>query len=198
MKTLDNPWDIFHDWYTQYREVPNINDHSVMYLATVEENGSTFVPNLRTVLLKKYNTSGFTFFTNMESKKGQDIQNNPNVTLLFYWRECKYQITINGTANTISEEESDIYYKSRPFMSNVSSWASKQSKIMDQELDFINNIEYYRKKYLNSPIPRPEYWKGIIVKPYRFEFWHEKEYRCHDRYEFKLVNQIWQKNKLYP
>ncbi len=155
-------------------------------------------PSSRMVLLKSFSKEGFVFYTNIESRKGFEVSQNPNVSMLFYWSILKRQIRIEGVCNEISDEISDEYFNSRPYLSKIGAWASSQSKEISGALELLNNVALYSMKY-KKDVPRPFYWKGLNISPSRMEFWIEKPSRLHIRKVYKKINNNkWIEKKLFP
>ena len=173
-----NPFDQFKVWWEEATNA-DIDEVNAMTLATVNGQGK---PSARIVLLKGYTTEGFVFFTNYQSTKGQHIDANPQVALLFFWKELERQIRIEGSIEQLPVAESDAYYQSRPVGSRLGAWASPQSKVIADRQFLETNFEKYTAQYANeSVIPRPPHWGGYLVKPDSFEFWQGRSSRLHDR-----------------
>mgnify|MGYP003317287713 FL=1 len=166
-----------------------------MTLSTVGLDQS---PKSRIVLLKKFNSNGFTFFTNYESNKGKSISSNSSVCLNFYWPSLEKQIIIKGNADKISEKESEDYFNSRPFGSKIGAIVSKQSEVVENR-EFLE-IKFKEANDLYNKIKpkRPEDWGGYLVKPVLFEFWQGRKNRLHDRLEFIFESNAWNSNRLSP
>lgn len=195
-KELDiSPFIQFEKWFNEVLCKKEINVNA-MSLSTVNSQG---IPSSRIVLLKDFNDNGFTFYTNYNSHKGQDLQKNPNACLLFFWQLNEKQIRIEGSVMKTTSHESDNYYNSRPIDSRIGAWASKQSeKTTHEELQ--SRIIYFQKKYKDNP-PRPENWGGFILKPKYFEFWQGRPSRLHDRFSYTKDNEntdSWIINRLFP
>lgn len=189
-----NPIEQFARWWEEAvtAEIPEVN---AMTLATVNKLGR---PTARIVLLKGYDEDGFVFFTNYESRKGQDIAENPNASLLFFWKELERQIRIDGTVTKVSAEESDAYFASRPKGSRIGAWASPQSKVIASRHILEKRSAGYEMEFKGEDIPRPEHWGGYRVKPYRMEFWQGRENRLHDRIQYEWQSKGWIRSRLAP
>lgn len=191
-----NPFDLFNDWFDQACErepdYPN-----AMTLASVDAKG---IPSARIVLLKEHDTEGFAFYTNFESRKGKEILKNPNVALVFYWKSLQKQIRIEGVAAQVSDERAQSYYDSRPRLSRLGAWASQQSRPLRDRETLEQRVKDYDQQFDGQEFfPRPPYWSGFLVKPKRFEFWEEIEFRLHDRFIFDLDKTgNWVATRLYP
>ena len=178
-KMIDaNPMDQFRKWFKEAVEC-EVNEPNIMILSTVTKDNK---PTSRVVLLKDITETGFTFFTNYKSKKGQEIELNNNVSLLFLWVELQRQVRIEGTVNKLSKVESTIYFKTRPIESQIGAIISNQSEIVEKREDLDNA---YKKLYLDykngKTIEKPIHWGGYIVSPQSFEFWQGRASRLHDR-----------------
>lgn len=189
-----NPIEQFARWWEDAvtAEIPEVN---AMTLATVNKLGR---PTARIVLLKGYDEDGFVFFTNYESRKGQDIAENPNASLLFFWKEVERQIRIDGTVTKVSAEESDAYFASRPKGSRIGAWASPQSKVITSRHILEKRSAGYEMEFKGDEIPRPEHWGGYRVKPFRLEFWQGRENRLHDRIQYEWQSKGWIRSRLAP
>ena len=190
---LDDPFDIFSLWYKIASEKEN--DPTCMYISTVDEAGR---PNIRTVLLKKFGKEGFVFFTNIESKKGREIQKNPFVAVLFWWQNFGRQVKIRGKAEKISEKEADEYFKTRLRLSQIAAWASRQSQPISSYKELIERFKKYEKEFEEKEVPRPPYWLGFRIIPYEFEFLIYTTERLHKRTLFYLEDGRWKKTFLCP
>ncbi|MBT7896019.1 MAG: pyridoxamine 5'-phosphate oxidase [Flavobacteriales bacterium] len=164
-------------------------------LSTISKEGT---PSSRIVLLKTMDKQGFVFFTNYKSNKSLDIQENPNVSLLFYWPLIERQVRITGKIEKVSLEESQNYFKTRSRKSKIGAWASKQSSVIHSKKDFQDQIARYTKKYKNKTIPCPLFWGGYRLIPSSFEFWQARVNRLHDRFIYTIKNKTWTINRLSP
>ena len=192
---IDNPIDLFKEWYEEAK-IREINDPNAVAVATSDKNS---IPSVRMVLLKDFNNKGFTFYTNLESKKSADIKANPYVAMCFHWKSLLRQIRIVGKINPVNKDEADNYYNSRAYGSRIGAWASKQSSILKSREDLLSNIRMFKKKYPNEDnVPRPEYWSGWILNPDEIEFWLDGENRIHERLKYIRVKNRWKKSLLSP
>ncbi|MCX7696616.1 MAG: pyridoxamine 5'-phosphate oxidase [Bacteroidales bacterium] len=185
------PFVLFDKWFQDAIHA-GIDEPNAMSLSTCIDGQ----PSSRIVLLKQYDQTGFYFFTNYQSRKGQEIENNPKVSLLFYWAQLFRQVRIEGIAQKISDEESNKYFYSRPIDSQVSAMISPQSKEIPSREWLIEQYENYKK--LNSSIVRPFHWGGFVVTPQYFEFFQGMENRLHDRVVFVLNEKNWIKKRIAP
>ena len=168
---------------------------TAMSLATVSGSGQ---PSLRTVLLKGITENGFIFYTNYESRKGNEINENSKVSLCFLWKELERQVTIRGNAERTSQETSKQYFSSRPKGHQISAWASTQSAEIPNRQWMIDREEKIISRFASEEIPYPEFWGGFNVVPKEVEFWQGRENRFHDRVLYKIVDENWIKLRLSP
>lgn len=191
----DDPIAFFTQWFIECQKA-EIDEVNAMTLATT---GIDNKPDARIVLLKGLEDGAFVFFTNYQSAKGADIEQNPNVCLVFFWKELERQVRIHGVASKIPENKSDEYFHSRPEASQIGAWASPQSTpIPDREL-LQGNYTRYEHEFSGQQIPRPEHWGGYSVMPESIEFWQGRSSRMHDRIVFNRVeNNMWEKSRLAP
>ena len=189
-----SPFHMFALWYNEaveHEEVPA----NIMTLAT---SGKDNRPSARTLLLKAFNQTGFTFHTNYLSRKGQEIKINPYGTLLIFWYTLERQVRIEGIIKKSDPEESDNYFKSRPFESQLSAIASPQSRIIPDRKYLDNEIIRLKQEIAKDNIIRPDHWGGYILLPERFEFWQGRPSRLHDRFEYVKQNKSWIIHRLAP
>lgn len=193
---FSKPFDLAQEWLKE-AEASEVNDPTAMALATVNAEGR---PSLRMVLLKGCDESGFVFYTNFESRKGEELLANPNASLLFHWKSLRRQIRVEGRVEVVSNEEADAYFASRPRVSRIGAWASKQSRPMKGRFEFEAEIARYTAKFGAGDIPRPDFWSGFRLIPDYFEFWRDRKYRLHERKTFELVDDSagWKTHEIYP
>jgi pyridoxamine 5'-phosphate oxidase len=168
-----------------------------MTLATVDEDG---LPNARMVLLKGADERGFVFYTNMDSKKGRELDKHPAAALVFHWKSSNRQVRVRGPAERVTDEEADAYFATRPKQAQIGAWASKQSSPLESRLAFEKAVALYAAKYAIGAVPRPPNWSGYRIVPLAIEFWQERPFRLHDRIEFRRPQPgaAWSKTRLYP
>jgi pyridoxamine 5'-phosphate oxidase len=189
-----DPMIQFDDWFKRAL-LNEKSEPNAMALATV---GKDLKPSVRYVLLKAYDTEGFIFFTNFESKKGIQIQQNPHAALSFFWPDLQQQVRAEGEIVVLQPELSDSYFNDRPQGSKIGAWASPQSKPIPSR-EYLENLRNeYEKKYSNFRIPRPKFWGGYKLIPTLIEFWQGRPDRLHDRFEYKLKDGVWKKERLAP
>ena len=190
----ENPFVLFNKWFAEAKQ-KEINNSNAMNLATV---GNDLRPSSRIVLLKSYDNSGFVFYTNLNSRKGNKIKENAHVVLNFFWKTLLKQITIEGIAKVVPNRIANEYYNSRPEISRIGSWASNQSLELKNREELENKVIEYQKKFKGKKISRPPHWSGYKVKPNLIEFWQEMPFRLHDRVEFIRSKKGWTGRRLYP
>jgi pyridoxamine 5'-phosphate oxidase len=192
---LVDPLELFKIWMVE-AEKKEINDPNALSLATANEKGE---PSVRMVLLKGLSQKGFVFYTNLNSRKSNDIKKNPKAEMCFHWKSLRRQIRISGNITQVSDEEADTYFNSRPYESRIGAWASDQSKVMNERKDFIKKIDEFKNKYKNENIlPRPTHWSGWCLNPSSIEFWLGDKYRIHERLKYNKISNSWKKEILYP
>ena len=195
MKQVKNdPFVTFGDWLAE-AEASEPNDPNAMILATASAEGK---PAARTVLLKAWDEQGFVFYTNLESRKSQELKQNPHAALLFYWKTLHRQVRIEGTISLVSDAQADAYYASRPRGSRIGAWASAQSKPLPDRQTFETKFEAFEVKFPGDTIPRPPFWSGWRVTPTYLEFWQDVQYRLHERTTYTRDDNGWVIGKLYP
>ena len=195
-KDLKNPIDLFEDWFNEAKNT-EIKDSNAFSLATADNNG---VPSVRILLLKNYQKGGFVFYTNLESKKSIELNNNPKASMCFYWKSLMRQIRITGKISQVSDQEADNYYNTRSYESRIGAWASKQSSILKNMDELYKSIENYKNKFPdNNNVPRPKNWSGWNLNPYEIEFWLQGKNRIHQRLIYsKKDNENWERSILSP
>jgi pyridoxamine 5'-phosphate oxidase len=200
LQTLDessvdpDPFVQFERWFqeTMNAQLPEPN---AVVLATVSADGR---PSARVVLLKGFDHRGFVFFTNYESRKGTELQNNPHAALLFYWAELERQVRIEGEAEKASTEESEEYFRSRPTDSQLGAWASRQSSVLPNRSAIEQAVAGLKARFRNQNVPRPHFWGGFRLHPQMIEFWQGRPNRLHDRLRYARADGAWRIERLSP
>jgi pyridoxamine 5'-phosphate oxidase len=191
----ENAVEQFERWW-QEAVTSGIDEVNAMTLATASADG---LPTARIVLLKGYSEKGFQFYTNYDSYKGKQLQENPRACLVFFWKELDRQIRITGLVEKLTEKESNDYFRVRPHGSRIGAWASPQSTVIESSEWLMNQAKGYEEKFSDSEIPRPDYWGGYLVKPVTLEFWQGRPDRLHDRLQYSLQeNGSWIIERLAP
>ncbi|MCJ8053159.1 pyridoxamine 5'-phosphate oxidase [Shinella curvata] len=192
----NEPYALFGSWLADAGK-SEPNDANALSLATVDETG---LPNVRMVLLKGFDERGFVFYTNFESRKGQEILSAGKAAMCFHWKSLRRQIRIRGEIEVVSDAEADEYYASRPRGSRIGAWASKQSRPLESRFALEKAVAEYTARYAIGEIPRPPHWSGFRLKPVSIEFWHDRPFRLHDRVEFRHADDArgWTKVRMYP
>ncbi|MEH2257813.1 pyridoxamine 5'-phosphate oxidase [Nostoc sp.] len=190
-----NPFIQFKKWFDQALAA-QLPEPNAMTIATATPDGK---PSARMVLLKNFDERGFTFFTNYNSHKGQELAENPQAALVFWWAELERQVRISGYVEKVSETESDQYFHSRPANSRLGAWVSNQSEVIESREVLERRLQEFQSKYKNQEIFRPPHWGGLRVIPTEIEFWQGRPSRLHDRLLYsRLDNSIWKIERLSP
>lgn len=189
-----DPFKQFRNWITD-AEKAKIPEPYAFTLSTANGNAS---PSSRTVLLKGYDSVGLLFFTNYESRKGKEIEENPRVSALFYWSQLERQLLVEGKCQKLSQDLSSEYFKKRPRKAQITAWSSKQDQPIASRDALEEQYQMVELKFRGKEIPLPPYWGGYLIIPERFEFWTGRANRLHDRFEYKKENDQWVINRLSP
>ncbi len=191
---FDDPFETFTAWLAEAAKTEP-SDPNAMTLATCGSDGR---PSARIVLLKEWDVDGFVFYTNLESRKSNEIGENPKVALLFHWKSLARQIRIEGQVSAVSDAQADAYFAGRPRLSRIGAWASAQSRPLADRETFEADFAAADARFPGDATPRPPFWSGWRVTPASFEFWQDREFRLHDRITFTPSASGWRQSRLYP
>jgi pyridoxamine 5'-phosphate oxidase len=195
VETETDPFAWFQRWMTE-AEANEPSDANAMTVVTVARDGR---PSARTVLLKGADPRGFVFYTNTQSRKGDELKANPLAFLLFYWKSLGRQIRIEGRVEPVTDAEADAYYATRLRISRLGAWASDQSRPLSNRAELERRLRHFEEQYPGEDIPRPPHWHGYRVLPEKFEFWQNMPFRLHDRTVFERApDGSWTSGKLFP
>jgi pyridoxamine 5'-phosphate oxidase len=189
-----DPLGLFAQWLKE-AEQQEPNDPTAMCLATADAEGR---PSARMVLLKAFDERGFTFFTNSESRKGQEIRENCYGALCFHWKSLRRQVRIEGVLALVSAQDSDAYFASRSRGSQIGAWASQQSRPLENRASLLARAEDMRQRFDGQDVPRPAYWQGYRLKAQTIEFWRDGAHRLHERGLYRHDGDGWRFSWLYP
>ena len=190
-----DPIVLFERWFAKAREAET-KYPDAMALATVGTDGT---PSSRMVLLKAVDARGFVFYTNLESAKAEDLQQNPKVALCFYWKSLDRQVRITGAVQPVGADEADAYFASRDRVSQIGAWASQQSRPLEGRFALEKRVVEFTAKFAIGAVPRPPFWSGYRVVPREIEFWSQSAFRLHDRLVYcRDDGDAWQTERLFP
>jgi len=191
-----DPFAMFQSWLKE-AETTEPSDPNAMALATTAADG---MPNVRMVLLKGVDESGFVFYSNAESIKGAELAANPKAAINFHWKTLRKAVRAQGTIVRVSDAEADAYFATRPKDSQIGAWASPQSRVMEGRFVFEKKLAEYGIKYALTKVPRPPYWTGWRITPLRIEFWRDRPFRLHDRLVYLRddASSSWRTERLFP
>ncbi len=190
-----DPFVHFAAWFAA-AEASEPNDANAMSVATSTPEGR---PSVRILLLKGFDQRGFTFFSNLQSRKGPELLANPHVSLCFHWKSLRRQVRIEGPVERVSDADADAYFNSRPWGSRVGAWASLQSQPLDDRATLEARVKEFEAKYPETgPVPRPPHWSGFRLAPEQVEFWQDMPYRLHDRLVYTRAEAGWTTRRLFP
>ena len=191
-----DPFALFQSWMKEAEGVEP-SDPNAMALATADADG---VPNVRMVLLKGVDASGFVFYSNADSIKGAELALNPRAAINFHWKTLRKAVRAQGTVTRVGDAEADAYFATRPKDSQIGAWASPQSRPMEGRFVFEKRLAEYGVKYALTKVPRPPYWTGWRITPLRIEFWRDRPFRLHDRlvYVRESAATSWRTERLFP
>jgi pyridoxamine 5'-phosphate oxidase len=190
----DDPHALFERWLAEAR-LSEPNDPTAMALATADSRGR---PSVRMVLMKGHDARGFVFYTNLDSRKGTELDSNRQAALLFHWKSLRRQVRVEGAVDPVAGEEADAYFATRSRDSQLGAWASDQSRPLDSRATFEARFEAMRARFEDGEVPRPPRWSGWRVTPERIEFWSDRAHRLHERRLFTQGPTGWSEGLLYP
>lgn len=189
-----NPIAQFQQWFEQAMAA-DIVEPNAMTIATASKDG---IPSARIVLLKAVDHQGFVFYTNYDSRKGQELAENPHASLVFWWGSLERQVRIDGNVEKISDQDTIAYFHSRPIGSQLGAWASDQSQVIPDRSVLDQRLAELTETYQNQEVPRPPHWGGFRVVPQTIEFWQGRSNRLHDRLRYRLMANTWMIERLAP
>lgn len=189
-----DPIDLFRTWLAE-AEKKEINEPASVALATADASGA---PSVRMVLVRGVDQRGFVFYTNLESRKGAELEANPRAALCFHWKSLRRQVRVEGPVEQVSDADADAYFASRDRGARISAWASDQSRPLTRRLDLEKRVARFTAKFGLGKIPRPPHWSGFRVRPVEIEFWEQRPFRLHERVLYLRRDGAWTRRKLFP
>jgi pyridoxamine 5'-phosphate oxidase len=192
--SASDPFALFSHWFEEARATEP-DDPTAMAVGTVDASGR---PSVRMVLLKAHDARGFVFYTNLDSPKAADLRANPRVALCFHWAKLEKQVRIDGQVEAVTDAEADAYFATRPRLSQLGAWASRQSTPMAGRFELEQAVAAAAVRFHVGKVPRPPNWSGFRVVPERIEFWHQRPFRHHDRQVFLREGAGWRQQWLFP
>jgi pyridoxamine 5'-phosphate oxidase len=191
----DEPMTQFASWMSD-AQGSGMPEPTAMVLSTITADGR---PRARTVLLKAHDRSGFTFYTNRTSRKGRELAENPSACLLFPWYGLERQVIVEGTVRELSQAQSEPYYRSRPRLSQIGAWASRQSTVIASRAVLDDRVAELERRWPEpGQVPMPDFWGGYVLEPDAVEFWQAGQFRLHDRLRYRREHDGWYVERLSP
>ena len=191
---LNDPLTLFHNWLREAEE----KEENVPTAACLATSNANAIPSARMVLLKNADDRGFVFYTNLDSRKGGEIRQNPHAALCFHWKSLDRQVRVEGTVTLVSETDADAYFATRPRDAQIGAWASLQSRTLRSRSQLENQVAEYSAKFALGPVPRPGHWSGYCLNPTNIEFWENRSSRLHDRLKYERTKDRWRHEWLFP
>lgn len=192
--TVDDPMALFETWFEEAKK-SEVNDPDAMAVATSTPDGA---PSVRMVLLKGLGPDGFVFYTNKESRKGEQIAKNTSAAICFHWKSLRRQVRVEGTLAEVTPEQADAYFASRSRESQVAAWAADQSRPMAERSVFLDRVDDATHRFEGKDVSRPPHWSGFRLEPVMIEFWLDQPHRMHDRLVYRRSGDGWETERLYP
>jgi pyridoxamine 5'-phosphate oxidase len=190
-----DPLALFQQWFAEAQACKAIEEPTALTLATADADGA---PDARIVLLKHCDARGFVIYTNLGSAKAEQLRANPRAALCFHWMPLEKQVRIRGAVEPVSDDEADAYYHSRPKLSRIGAWASRQSEPLPSRFALEKRVARFAARFALGDVPRPEFWSGFRLVPHEIEFWLKQDYRLHDRLLYTRTGEAWTHQRLYP
>lgn len=194
IRDAENPYDLFDEWFKEAGK-SEPSDPNAVAVATTTKDGR---PSVRMVLMKGFDDQGFVFYTNLGSRKAQQLRENAHAAMCFHWKSLTRQVRIEGSIVSVSDAEADEYYASRPRLSQIGAWASRQSQPLEGRFELEARIAEFTAKFNIGTVPRPEFWSGFRLVPEMIEFWQDQRFRLHDRLVYHRGKDKWKTQRLYP
>lgn len=191
---VNDPLTLFHNWLQEAEE----KEENVPTAACLATSNTNAIPSARMVLLKSADDRGFVFYTNLDSRKGGEIRQNPHAALCFHWKSLDRQVRVEGTVTLVSETDADAYFATRPRDAQIGAWASLQSRPLRSRSQLENQVAEYSAKFALGPVPRPGHWSGYCLNPTNIEFWENRSSRLHDRLKYERTEDRWRHEWLFP
>tara|TARA_B100000470_G_scaffold74963_1_gene57572 strand:- start:231 stop:821 length:591 start_codon:yes stop_codon:yes gene_type:complete len=191
---VNDPLTLFHNWLQEAEE----KEENVPTAACLATSNTNAIPSARMVLLKSADDRGFVFYTNLDSRKGGEIRQNPHAALCFHWKSLDRQVRVEGTVTLVSETDADAYFATRPRDAQIGAWASLQSRPLRSRSQLENQVAEYSAKFALGPVPRPGHWSGYCLNPTNIEFWENRSSRLHDRLKYERTKDRWRHEWLFP
>lgn len=189
------PIEKFAEWLNEAKKDPAIIEPTAFCFATATKEA---LPSARMVLLKEFDERGFVFYTNLKSRKSEEITQNQNVAGCFYWMSLEKQVRIEGGVEQVDDAQADAYFATRPRDSRIGAWVSKQSQPLKERNILLQSISEAMARFDGVDVPRPPFWSGWRIIPRRIEFWQQGDFRLHERELFVRNGDSWEISALYP